>query len=76
MPIRGEGISESFCCGCCCSCGQARLYLDADVQFLEYDKIFHIRGSVDAAMSKTAIKDYKVALREHCKRVASSGATT
>lgn len=74
-PLGGEALSESLFCGCCCSCGHTKLTFQADVHFLTYDQIFHIRGAVDNALSKTALNSIKVVLQSKITKVASTGRT-
>jgi hypothetical protein len=73
--LRGQLLSESECCGCCCSCGSTNLTLEANVAHIDYGKSFRVRGSLDSALSKTAINNFKVVLREFTVKVASSGRT-
>ena len=61
-PIKGEGTSESFCCGCCCSCGMCNIAFESQVTHLKTNNVFRARGIIDATMSKTDIKSIKVVL--------------
>jgi hypothetical protein len=72
----GQTSSESRCCNCCCSCGSTVFSMEADVSYLVYGRQFRVRGVINAALSKTTIKDYKVLLREVTSKISSLGHVT
>lgn len=44
--------------------------MSADVSFIEYGKIFHLKGSIDNSSGQLAISNYKIVLREVIKKIS------
>ena len=44
--------------------------MSADVSFIEYGKIFHLKGLIDNSSGQLAISNYKIVFREAVKKVS------